>query len=113
MPSRLEKRKLDKFRSGFVAAADRGVKKTADDVKEERDDLVHEISGDLKESGRVVPVETLHWEVREGEDLPDARASYEEYGTDKHDPHPHMTPAAENNRPNLPKNIKREIRGLL
>lgn len=113
MPSRLNKTKLDGYRAGFVAAADRGVKKTADQVLEDRNDRVHEESGDLKASGRVVPIAPMHYEVREGEGLPDARAAFEEYGTDTRGPHLHLTPAAEDNRSELPKNIKRELRGLL
>jgi hypothetical protein len=103
---------LETFANGLADAVDQGTGETAGQVKQVRDQLVHVDTGELKASGRIVRVDSGHWEVREGDGLPDARAIYEEYGTSKHPPHPHMTPAAERNRKNLPANVARHLKAL-
>jgi hypothetical protein len=103
---------LQTFRAGLRDAIDNGVAETAAQVKQTRDELVHVISGELLASGTVIQQGEGEWIVQEGDGLPDARALYEEYGTDKHGPHPHMTPAAERNRKNLPNNVSKRLKAL-
>lgn len=86
---------LDTFLAGLDTAIDDGTHETADAVKAARDPLTPVDTGDLLASGTVVQVESGHWQVREGDGLPDARAIYTEYGTSKAAAQPHMTPAAE------------------
>jgi hypothetical protein len=95
-------------------ALDKAAEETAKLVKKERDRLVPYDSGDLLESGEALPGPQLgHWFVEEGAGLPDARASYTEYGTDKQDAQPHMTPAAELGRKALPANVKKHVKAVM
>ena len=98
--------------NAIPAAIDQGTGETAGQVKQVRDSLVHIDSGELLASGTVVHVAVGEWEVREGDGLPDARAAWEEWGTDKHPPHQHMVPAAEQNRANLAKNVAAQLKAL-
>lgn len=99
-----------KSKLGVIARAlpkelDRAARKGAERVKQVRDPLTPVDTAALLESGEVVAGPALgHWIFREGDGLPDARASYTEYGTDKAPAQPHVTPAAER--------VKRELPGL-
>jgi HK97 gp10 family phage protein len=88
------KSKLGKIASGLAAALDPAVKAAAETGKATRDRLVPVDTGALKASGAVVRVDSAHYQIREGDGLPDARAAYTEYGTAKAPAQPHMTPAA-------------------
>jgi HK97 gp10 family phage protein len=100
------------FAAGVSGTVDIGTGETAQQVKDTRDTLTPVDTGGLLNSGRVVQVATGHYQVREGDGLPDARASYTEYGTDKAPAQPHMTPAAEQHRADLSKNIARHLKEL-
>lgn len=100
------------FAAALPRAIDHGVEETADDILDERDNRVPVDEGDLLASGTTIQVAPGHWQVREGDGLPDARAIYTEYGTARQAAQPHMTPAAERNRANLPRNVARHIKEL-
>ena len=100
------------YAAGLPAAIDAGTGETAQQVKDSRDPLTPVDTGGLLNSGKVMQVASGHWQVREGDGLPDARAIYTEYGTDKAPAQPHMTPAAEQHRADLPKNIARHLQEL-
>jgi hypothetical protein len=105
---------LRTFVAGMPRAIDEGVEETAADVLDERDNLVPIDEGDLLASGTTLKVADGHWQVREGDDLPDARAIYTEYGTtnENYPVQPHMTPAAERNRPALARNVAARLKAL-
>lgn len=107
------KSRIRQIQRAFPAALDRAVETTARQIKATRDDLVHVDTGALKASGKVERLEPGVWEVSEGEGLPDARAAYEEFGTDKHGPHPHFIPAAERHRGDLERNVEKEAKEAL
>lgn len=86
---------IDTFLAGLAGALDAGTHEAADAVKAARDPLTPVDTGELLASGAVVQVEEGHWQVREGDGLPDARAAYTEFGTHRAPAQPHMTPAAE------------------
>lgn len=92
------------------SAIDAGVEQTATAVKQTRDELVHVDTGALKASGVIEHPAAGRYVVAEGDGLPDARALFEEYGTTRHAPHAHMTPAAEQHRGDLARNVAAEIR---
>lgn len=106
------KSKLLDFAAGLHGAIDAGTEQTAHQVKDTRDPLTPIDTGALRDSGAVVQVASGHWQVREGDGLSDARAIYTEYGTEKAPAQPHMTPAAEQNRANLPKNVAAQLKAL-
>jgi hypothetical protein len=106
------KSNIPTFIAGLPDALDQGAEETAEQVKTTRDSLVHVVTGALLASGRVVQVALGFWQVREGDGLPDARASWEEFGTAKRPAHPHMIPAAEQNRASLATNIAKHIKAL-
>jgi len=103
---------LQTFRAGLADAIDAGCEETADQVLAIRDPLTPVLSGELLDTGTVVQIASGHWQVREGDGLPDARASYTEYGTSKAPAQPHMTPAAEQGRELLPVNIAARLAAL-
>jgi hypothetical protein len=88
------KSNIPRLRKALAPALDAGVGQTAALVKAERDPRTPIDTGDLLASGRVVKHAEAHYEVREGDGLPDARAAYTEYGTSRQAAQPHMTPAA-------------------
>ena len=100
------------FIDGLPDALDHGAEETAEQVKQTRDSLVHVVSGALLASGRVVRVAIGFWQVREGDGLPDARASIEEYGSAHRPAHPHMTPAAMQHAADLPRNVAKHLKEL-
>ncbi len=103
---------LRAFLAGVPQAIDEGTGDTARQIKASRDPLTPVDTGALLASGVVVRVESGHWQVREGDGLDDARASYTEYGTSRQAAQPHMTPAAEQHRADLPANIERRLKEL-
>lgn len=100
------------FRAGLAQAIDDGVHETADLVKTIRDPLTPVDTGDLLATGKVEQIASGHWTFSEGEGLPDARAAYTEYGTAHAAAQPHVTPAAEQARPNLAANVAAQIKAL-
>jgi hypothetical protein len=95
-------------------ALDQGAQDTAKFVLNVRNGLVPEDTGALRESGEILAGSQLgHWIVREGAGLPDARAAYTEYGTDKAPAQPHMTPAAEQGKDVLKANVAKRVSGVL
>jgi HK97 gp10 family phage protein len=100
------------FVAGMPRAIDEGVEETAADVLDERDNLVPIDTGELLDSGTVRKVADGHYEVREGDGLKDARAHYTEWGTATQSAQPHMTPAAERNRPALARNVAARLKAL-
>lgn len=108
----LEMSKLIAFRAGLPQAIDDGVHDTAIQVIEVRNEYVPVDTGDLLNSGEINQIDSGVWEVSEGNGLPDARAAFTEFGTDKAPAQPHMTPAAEQNRANLATNIAARIKAL-
>lgn len=100
------------FAAGIAPAIDQGVEETADQVKATRDPLTPVDSGDLLASGAVVQVAPGHWQFREGDGLPDARAAYTEWGTAKAPAQPHVVPAAEQNRAGFAANVARHLKDL-
>lgn len=100
------------FAAGLNQAIDQGTGETAEQVKATRDPLTPVDTGALLDSGVVVQVASGHYQVREGDGLGDARAIYTEYGTDKAPAQPHMTPAAEQHRANLPRNVAAKLNDL-
>lgn len=103
---------LQAFADGIPKAIDAGTEETAAQVLDERDNLVPIDTGALLDSGTIRKVEDGHYEVREGDGLPDARATYTEYGTARMPAQPHMTPAAERCRTNLPRNVAAQLKAL-
>jgi hypothetical protein len=103
---------LRAFLAGLEGAIDQGTQETAEQVKATRDPLTPVDTGELLGSGKVVQVAPGHYQVREGDGLPDARAVYTEYGTSRQAAQPHMTPAAEQHRADLPKNIAAKLKEL-
>jgi HK97 gp10 family phage protein len=103
------------LRRAIPDALDDTVRETAQIVKDTRDPLTPVDTGDLLDSGRIVRHDTAHYEVREGDGLPDARARYTEFGTSRQAAQPHMTPAAAEGRRQLPQrgraNLRRVIKG--
>lgn len=99
------KSNIPRLRKALAPALDAGVGDTAQLVKRERDPRTPVDTGDLLASGRVVKHAEAHYEVREGDGLPDARARFTEYGTSRQAAQPHMTPAAEEG--------KRQMRGIV
>jgi HK97 gp10 family phage protein len=106
------KSKLLDFANGLPAAIDLGVQETAEQVKDARDPLTPVDTSALLKSGAVVQVSQGHWQVREGDGLSDGRAIHTEFGTARQAAQPHMTPAAEQNRANLPKNVAKHLQDL-
>lgn len=100
------------FIAGLPQAIDTGAEETAEQVKQTRDPLTPVDSGDLLASGRVVQVAPGHWQFREGDGLPDARAAYTEWGTAKAPAQPHVVPAAEQNRASFAANVARHLKDL-
>jgi hypothetical protein len=86
---------LDAFIAGLPGAIDAGVQETSEKVLELRLPLVPVDEGDLRDSGHIEgEAGSGARQVVEGTGLPDARAIYTEYGTDKAPVQAHMTPAA-------------------
>jgi hypothetical protein len=104
------------LRKAIGPALDTSVGETAGVVKTERDARTPVDTGDLLASGRVVRHAEAHYEVREGDGLPDARARFTEYGTSRMEAQPHMTPAAAVGRrdigPRAKAAVKKAIRGV-
>ena len=97
------KSKMGAIARALPKALDKAAKKGAERVKQVRDPLTPVDTAALLESGEVVAGPALgHWIFREGAGLPDARAAYTEWGTDKAPAQPHVTPAAEQVRGELP-----------
>lgn len=110
----LKKTGLVKLQRGIGKALDAAAKETAQAVLTIRDGLVPEDTGALRESGEILAGAQLgHWIVREGAGLPDARARYTEYGTDKAPAQPHMTPAAEQGKGLLKTNVAKRVKGII
>jgi hypothetical protein len=107
------KSKLNVFARGLPKALDKAAEQTAKAVKAERDKLVPIDTGDLLDSGEVLPGEDVGaWLVREGAGLSDARAAFTEYGTARMAAQPHMTPAAERHRGTLADNVAAQLKVL-
>jgi hypothetical protein len=94
------------------AEIDAGVEETTHQAKDVRDPLTPVLTGELLGSGVVVQVAPGHWQLREGDGLPDARAAYTEYGTARAPAQPHVTPAAEAARVALPVNVGKRLKAL-
>lgn len=110
----LKKARLVSLQRALPAALDRAAKETVEQGLQVRNDLVPVDTGELLESGGVLAGATLGtWTLREGAGLPDARARYTEFGTDKQAAQPHMTPAAEAMRKALPGNVAKQVKGLM
>lgn len=105
------KSNLMQFAAGLPAAIDAGVQETAEQVEETARSLVPVDTGALRTS-----IETFgaggsgERTVEAGQGL--GYAAFVEYGTDKAPAQPFLTPAAEQNRPNLTKNVARHIEAL-
>lgn len=87
------------YRSNFRKIAsqldpemDEAMHETADDVADLAQQLAPERTGDLKGSKQVYK-EGDSWHASFGRDLPDARAIYQEFGTDVMEAQPYLTPA--------------------
>jgi hypothetical protein len=110
------KSNIPALRKAIGPALDTSVGETAGVVKTERDARTPIDTGDLLASGRIVRHAEAHYEVREGDGLPDARAHFTEYGTSRMEAQPHMTPAAEAGRrdigPRARAAVKQAIRGV-
>jgi HK97 gp10 family phage protein len=104
---------FDRIRAGLEGAIDRGTETTAQQVKDTRDPLTPVDTGELLASGRIVKVESGHWQFREGDGIGDARAIWTEWGTGRMPAQPHVTPAVEQNRANLAINVAAEVRKLV
>lgn len=107
----LRSRLLD-FAAGLSQAVDDGVAETAEQVYAESQADVPVDTGQLKASGVVAGtagsgVRTVSY----GRGLPDSRAIYQEYGTDKAPAQPYLTPAAA--RANLTGNIGKQLQALV
>lgn len=110
----LKKTKLIALRRAIPQALDRAAKETAQAALQIRNRLVPVDTGALLESGEIVAGPKLgHWVMREGAGLPDARAHYTEWGTDKAPAQPHMMPAAEQARTLLPANVKKHVKAVI
>lgn len=110
----LKKSKLTAFRRGTPRALDKAAETTARAALAIRNGLVPVDTGALLDSGEVLAGPSLgHWIMREGAGLPDARASFTEFGTDRQIAQPHMVPAAEQARKFLPANVATEIKKLV
>lgn len=109
----LKKAGLKTFQKGLPLALDRAAKATAEAALQIRNGLVPVDTGALKDSGETLAGPRLgFWTMREGAGLPDARARFSEFGTARMAAQPHMTPAAEQSRPILRKNIASQVKAL-
>jgi hypothetical protein len=104
------KSNIPALRKAIGPALDTSVGETAGVVKTERDARTPIDTGDLLASGRIVRHAEAHYEVREGDGLPDARAHFTEYGTASQQAQPHFTPAAEIGRRQMPGIVKAAVR---
>lgn len=110
----LKKAGLQAFQRGLPKALDKAAEDTARAAKKIRDGLVPVDTGALLESGEVLAGPQLgHWIMREGAGLPDARAKYTEFGTQKQAAQPHMTPAAEQAKGMLRGFVAVRVRGIV
>jgi hypothetical protein len=99
--------------SNIDDALDRAVATTAQLIKKERDARVPVDTGALLASGTIIKNANANYTVQEGDGLPDARAVFTEYGTSRMASRPHMTPAAEVGRIELPQHVAAELRNVL
>lgn len=81
-----------------VAGMNEGIEDAASQITELARELAPEDTGALKESGQYILIDSVapnavSFEVRFGDDLPDARAVFQEFGTVNHDPQAYLTPA--------------------
>jgi hypothetical protein len=104
------KSNIPALRGAILPALDASVGETAGVVKQERDARVPVDTGALRRSGRIVRHAAAHYEVREGDGLPDARARFTEYGTSRMQAIPHFTPAAEAGRRDIGPRAKAALR---
>jgi hypothetical protein len=104
------KSKIATFRAGLPQAIDQGVDDTADAVVTSAQAYVPELTGALKTSiEKFGAGGTGERTVEAGQSL--GYAEFVEYGG-KGKAQPFMTPAAEDNRPLLPKNVGARIKAL-
>jgi len=109
----LKKRGLQAFQRSLPQALDKGAEDTARQVLQIRNGLVPVDTGALLESGEALAGPTQgHWIVREGAGLPDARARWTEWGTATQIAQPHLTPAAEQGRALLRRNVAARVTAL-
>lgn len=110
----LKKNGLTKIIRNVPKTADKIAEQGARRVKEIRDPLTPVDTAALLDSGEVVAGPNQgHWIFREGDGLPDARARYTEYGTDSAPAQPHVTPAAEQVRKELPRIAAAQMKALV
>lgn len=108
------KSKLSKIAAGISPMLDTQVGATAmEDGKPVRDRLCPVDTSALLRSGVVARVAEAHYQLREGDGLPDARAAYTEWGTSRQAAQPHMTPAAEVMGRALPRRIAAGLRKVI
>jgi hypothetical protein len=108
------KSRLPKIAAGIPHALDTSVGETVtQDGKPVRDRLCPVDTGALLQSGEARRVGEAHWQLREGDGLPDARAAFTEWGTSRQSAQPHVTPAAEVMRRALPVRIAAGLRKVI
>lgn len=97
------KSNLSKIARDLPQTLDDAVRATAEGVDDVRREYVPVDEGDLRDSGKVIPQGNAAYTVEEGDGL--AYAPFVEYGTEKMQAQPHMTPAAEAGKSALRQNI--------
>jgi HK97 gp10 family phage protein len=105
--------RIPQILSNIDSALDRAVANTAQIIKKERDARTPVDTGDLLASGVIIKNTNADYTIQEGDGLPDARAVFTEYGTSRMASRPHMTPAAEVGRIELPQQVSAELRQVL
>jgi HK97 gp10 family phage protein len=88
------KSNLGKLARDLAPALDEATQQAADIGKRERDTRTPVDTSALLASGEVRRVDEAHYQIREGDGLPDARAAFTEFGTSQQAAQPHMGPAA-------------------
>jgi len=86
--------RIPAVRAALGEAMDETASQAAAAAKRVRDARCPVDTSALLRSGVVQQTGAGRFQLREGDGLPDARASYTEYGTSRQAAQPHMTPAA-------------------
>lgn len=85
------------FPSLAIAGMNDGLLEAVEAITEKARKDAPKETGALKASGRYIELpntsNALTYEIRFGDDLPDARAVFQEFGTKRHDPKPYLYPA--------------------